>query len=77
MDNNALKLDLMQRLLETQDEQLLQKVKELLSPEAGYEIPELHKQILKERRTAYNNGNETGSSWEDAKKRITGKWTTL
>lgn len=73
MDNNALKLDLMQRLIETHDEALLQKVKDLLHPELGYEIPESHKQILRERKAAYAKGAVSGSDWEDVKKRVTKK----
>ena len=73
MDKNELKLDLMQRLLEMQDAEVLQKVKELLQPEKGYVIPEFHKKLLQERREDYGKGDVKGSTWDEVKKRVTKK----
>jgi hypothetical protein len=70
MSTGSLKLQLIERLLRTQDEGLLKKVASLFKQEADVEedgLTDEHYNIVQEREEAYKRGEGKGYTWEEAK----------
>ncbi len=68
MDIQATKLDLMQKLLMLDSEEVLNKVKELLNKtESDFTLTQAQKRILDERRTAHLSGESKSYSWEEVR----------
>ena len=82
MEKDKLKLELVQRILECDDLEILKKVETVLHNypevnEAGEsyskdiaEIPASHYQKLDEEFDKYKNGEQQGASWKDVRKEI-------
>ncbi|MBZ9730419.1 addiction module protein [Salegentibacter sp. JZCK2] len=87
MDINALKIQLMQKIIACNDDVLLKQIGELLQgvevkePEKDYEV-ESHKNLLSKeqleeldrRLEAYKSGTEKAIPWEEAKREIEKKY---
>ena len=70
MSTESLKLQLIERLLRTQDESLLKKIASLFKKEEDVEedgLTDEHYNIVKEREAAYVRGEGTSYTWEEAK----------
>lgn len=71
MSTEALKLELIERLLRTKDEGLLKKVAALFrsAKNTSYEdgLTDEHYNIVKEREEACERGEGKGYSWDEAK----------
>jgi hypothetical protein len=70
MSTESLKLQLIERLLRTTDEGLLQKVADLFRSEKTEEddgLTDEHYSIVKEREAAYERGEGKSYTWEEAK----------
>ena len=77
MSTESLKLQLIERLLRTQDEGLLKKIASLFKKEADVEEDNLTDEqynVVQEREEAYKRGEGNSYTWEEAKTLIrTGK----
>lgn len=70
MSTESLKLQLIERLLRTTDEGLLQKVADLFRSERSEDADGLtdeHYNIVKEREASYKRGEGKSYSWDEAK----------
>lgn len=70
MSTESLKLQLIERLLRTTDEGLLQKVADLFRSEKSEDADGLtdeHYNIVKEREAAYMRGEGKSYTWDEAK----------
>ena len=67
MDVLARKLNIIERITQTESEVILEQVDALLNREP---LSQEHQKILDERLAAYQADPASGSSWQDAKKRI-------
>lgn len=70
MSTESLKLQLIERLLHTQDEGLLKKIASLFKKEADVEEDDLTDEqynIVQEREEAYKRGEGMSYTWEKAK----------
>jgi hypothetical protein len=66
MDIKTLKLAVVQKIIETESESLVQKVHQLISDEGEFELTEAHLNVLNERKHRYQTEeNETGFTWEE------------
>ncbi len=74
MDLGAEKLDLIQWLAQLSDEKIIRKIQALRDEKASASpLSEAHKAILDERLAREEAEPDRGSSWEDVRRRITGK----
>jgi len=70
MDLQLTKLELIEMLLNTKKEAVLQKVKLILETEQDdFSLTEAQYQVLDERRTAYLKGEGESLSWEEVKEK--------
>jgi hypothetical protein len=69
MNIQAEKLELIQRIIRTDDEAILEQVKALLEES----IPATHRAILDERLAAHQADPQAGEDWETIQARIKGK----
>lgn len=68
MSTDSLKLQLIERLLRTNDEGLLKKVADLFRGEIDEDdLTDEHYNIVKEREAAYKRGEGKSYTWEEAK----------
>ncbi len=71
MSTEALKLELIERLLRTSDESLLKKVADLFRSDKDAidedGLTDEHYNIVKEREAAYQRGEGKSYTWEEAK----------
>jgi len=67
----ALKYSLIEKLVQTEDDHLLNQVKELL--ESHYEYSYEHQQLVNESLEEYRRNPQNTSSWEEVKGRILNK----
>lgn len=89
MDINALKIELLKKIIACKDKAVLKKIEALLKektakagePEENYDVENhgnlLSKEQLEEldrRWKAYKNGTEKAMPWEDVKKEIESKY---
>lgn len=70
MDLNDLKLDLVQLLINTDDKEVLEQVRQLLDPQHGYVVPEWQKQLVQERKAKYEGKPIEGKSFEEIEARL-------
>ena len=73
MSTESLKLQLIERLLRTTDEGLLQQVADLFRADASEDedgLTEEHYNIVKERYEEYKRGEGRSYTWEEAKAMI-------
>ena len=73
MSTDLLKLQLIERLLRTTDEGLLEKVADLFRSEKVEDedgLTDEHYNIVKEREAAYKRGEGKSYSWDEAKELI-------
>ncbi|MFN8410729.1 MAG: addiction module protein [Flavobacteriales bacterium] len=71
MSTEALKLELIGRLLRTKDEGLLKKIADLFRSEKDEEdLTDEHYNIVKERYEEYERGEGKSYTWEEAKAMI-------
>ncbi|WP_194777263.1 hypothetical protein [Pararhodonellum marinum] len=70
MDIQVIKLELIEMLLRTDEESVLQKVKSILqnSSEKDFRLTEDDYKILDQRRERHISGQSTSSSWDEVKK---------
>jgi hypothetical protein len=74
MDLPAEKLDLIQWLTQLTDEKVIRQVKALRNKNSNaYKLSATHKSIIDERIANHEANSESGSTWEDARQRITSK----
>ena len=80
MSTDLLKLQLIERLLRTNDEGLLKKVADLFHTEASEDedgLTDEHYNIVKEREAAYKRGEGKSYTWEEVREMVrTGKGGT-
>ncbi|MGV9013670.1 MAG: hypothetical protein ACOH13_13845 [Flavobacteriales bacterium] len=70
MSTESLKLQLIERLLRTQDEGLLKKIASLFKKEADVEedgLTDEQYNIVQEREAAYKRGEGNSYTWDEAK----------
>ncbi len=68
MDVRTIKLELVQQLLLTENEELLVKVQNILSADSeNFELSDEHKKILDERKARADSGEGRSFSWEEVK----------
>ena len=69
MDKKALKLDLVQKLLLAESDEVLDKVKKLLEQENGFKLTAAHKKELDARKKRHLKGTSRSYTWEEVKQR--------
>jgi hypothetical protein len=67
MDKKTLKLNLMQRLLLTESDEVLDKVKNLLEGKEGFLLNAAQKKELDERKERHQNGKSRSYTWDEVK----------
>ena len=66
MDKNIIKLELMQQLMLTEDEELLMEVKKVINSSAqSFQLTDTHKRILDERMKRHQSGDSASYTWEE------------
>jgi len=74
MDIKKVKLELMQQLLDTENEDLLEKVRKLIETEVNQPtLTKEHRKILDQRLADHKANPSAGSTWPEVKKRIKSK----
>lgn len=67
MDIKTVKLELMERLLQTESEDLLKKIQGIFSNEKDFELSDVDKNELNLRKQRYLNEEGASYSWEEVK----------
>ncbi len=69
MDKKSLKLDLMQKLLLAESDEVLDKVQKLLEKENGFKLTEAQKKELDARKKRHLKGASRSYTWQEVKMR--------
>lgn len=66
------KLDLIEKIIQLEDSETLEMLKDILNNDNSYELTEEQKLMVEESYAKYISGEERGYSWEEIQENIAG-----